>query len=119
MKKLMAALALSTTMLSTVALAANQSELTNSYPGAGQVLAGPPPGIGLEFDQANKLVGLELQTDRGEALPINFAPSDELKLRFEFPLPERLEAGTYAVQWTVENEVGEQKEGVIWFMVSQ
>lgn len=117
MKKLFTALALSTTLLSTAAFAANESQLVNSYPGEGQMLMGPPAGIGLNFDQQNKLVALVLKTDRGEEIPTNFVASDELNTRFALPLSDRLTVGTYTVEWTVESTEGEQLTGEIWFMV--
>ena len=96
------------------------NHLVKSMPGAGQTLASSPADVRLWFDERPEVPFTSvtiLRADSSKVATIKALATDDT-LAVSAPLPARLPAGTYVVQWRTASSDGHAVRGRFGFTIA-
>lgn len=93
-----------TVMMTSVAAFAH-AHLESATPGINATVSGQPQAITLNFSADVMLMNVKLINAQGQAIPLTYQISNELKKSFQIPV-STLTAGKYTVQWSAMGKDG-------------
>jgi len=101
--------------LMSVALAHVSLKTSNIATGA--VIETLPETLTIEFSQPVGLASFAIETDKGAAVALDYAPPKSMHAKFDIPLP-RLSLGAYVAKWRTISKDGHAMAGEIRFTLA-